>query len=219
MLTKRVLKYGIGSVFVLRIIILIIEVTYPNKFRYPRTWVLIACTFTGTALAQHNSRPSVSSYLLFGPHQKFSLYRAFQSKILNRSWYAPFPLSFLSMCVCINYCSILVLSMVDHFVWFRYFHVYQGFTFTEILAYFTICVWLIPFTFFISLSSNDNFLPGISLGDGTGSSGWRNQNGGEDSMGSKPRMRTVNRLLSIFNFLRKKRQDLLPSSVFNVKAL
>lgn len=89
----------------------------------------------------------------------------------------------------------------------------------EILSYFTLCVWLIPFAFFISLSSNDNFLPGISLGDGGGASWRANSGGAEDAMGTKPRMRTVNRVLAIFNFLRKKRQEILPSSVLNVKAL
>ncbi|CAG0904536.1 unnamed protein product, partial [Darwinula stevensoni] len=29
----------------------------------------------------------------------------------------------------------------------------------QILAYFTVCVWLIPFAFFVSLSANENVLP------------------------------------------------------------
>jgi hypothetical protein len=41
-----------------------------------------------------------------------------------------------------------------------------------------------------------------------------------DSLGGKPRHgRTVNRLLSFFSFLKKKRDEILPSSVFNVKAI
>ena len=29
----------------------------------------------------------------------------------------------------------------------------------QVLAYFTVCLWAVPFTFFISLSANDNVLP------------------------------------------------------------
>jgi len=119
------------------------------------------------------------------------------------------------------------LSILDHFLWFRYFHVYPEFLFPEILAYFVICVWLVPFGVFVSLSSNDNMLPGLSLGNVPASSygtapQWQQQAGGNGDLdaANKPRhIRTVNRLLALFNFLRKKRQEILPSSVLNVKAL
>ncbi|KAL0087547.1 transmembrane adaptor Erv26-domain-containing protein [Phycomyces blakesleeanus] len=58
-------------------------------------------------------------------------------------------LPFLSSCV---------LVFVDHFVWFRYFTKHYR-PFMDIAAFFGICVWLIPFTYFISLSANDNSLP------------------------------------------------------------
>ena len=29
----------------------------------------------------------------------------------------------------------------------------------QVLAYFTICLWLVPFAFFVSLSANENVLP------------------------------------------------------------
>jgi len=32
-------------------------------------------------------------------------------------------------------------------------------TFTQIASYFGICVWLVPFALFVSLSANDNVLP------------------------------------------------------------
>lgn len=32
-------------------------------------------------------------------------------------------------------------------------------TFTEIASYFGICVWLVPFALFVSLSASDNVLP------------------------------------------------------------
>ncbi|ORZ03469.1 transmembrane adaptor Erv26-domain-containing protein [Syncephalastrum racemosum] len=51
-----------------------------------------------------------------------------------------------------------LLVFVDHFVWFRYFSVHYR-AFMDIAAFFGVCVWLIPFTYFISLSANDNALP------------------------------------------------------------
>lgn len=40
----------------------------------------------------------------------------------------------------------------------KYVSLYQ-----QIMAYFTICLWLVPFTFFISLSANENVLPTTSV--------------------------------------------------------
>ncbi|XP_015919814.1 protein TEX261 [Parasteatoda tepidariorum] len=46
----------------------------------------------------------------------------------------------------------------DHYLAFRYFSsVY--YPFSQVLAYFTICLWLVPFAFFVSLSANENILP------------------------------------------------------------
>lgn len=46
----------------------------------------------------------------------------------------------------------------------------------QILAYFTFCLWLVPFAFFLSLSANDNVLPTLGSGgvvalDGEGEGG------------------------------------------------
>ncbi|KAI5795208.1 transmembrane adaptor Erv26 [Geopyxis carbonaria] len=42
-------------------------------------------------------------------------------------------------------------------------------TFTEISAFFGICVWLVPFSLFVSLSASDNVLPSTSdIGSGIG---------------------------------------------------
>jgi hypothetical protein len=51
-----------------------------------------------------------------------------------------------------------VLVLIDHFVWFQYFTRHYT-PFMDIAAFFGICVWLIPFAYFISLSANDNALP------------------------------------------------------------
>ncbi|CAH0031377.1 hypothetical protein V2G26_015690 [Clonostachys chloroleuca] len=66
---------------------------------------------------------------------------------------------------------VLVLS--DHYVWFKYFSgsqsrsyqrsaYYQDVdvpSFTMIASYFGLCVWLVPFSLFVSLSAGDNVLP------------------------------------------------------------
>ncbi|KAI1365687.1 transmembrane adaptor Erv26 [Xylaria arbuscula] len=69
-----------------------------------------------------------------------------------------------------------VLVIANHYVWFRHFSEAQQQsysrltsmydqpdvpTFTEIASFFGICVWLIPFALFVSLSASDNVLPTI----------------------------------------------------------
>lgn len=50
------------------------------------------------------------------------------------------------------------LVFVNHYLAFQFFaEVYHNFS--EVISYFTLCLWLIPFTFFISLSASDNVLP------------------------------------------------------------
>lgn len=57
-----------------------------------------------------------------------------------------------------NFILTVVLVVVNHYFAFRYFsEVY--YSFSEILSFFTLCLWLIPFTFFVSLSAGDNVLP------------------------------------------------------------
>ncbi|KHN98926.1 DUF396 domain protein [Metarhizium album ARSEF 1941] len=66
-----------------------------------------------------------------------------------------------------------VLVLVHHYVWFRYFsnaqtRAYQRSSyydqadlpsFSMIASYFGLCVWLVPFALFVSLSASDNVLP------------------------------------------------------------
>ena len=56
-----------------------------------------------------------------------------------------------------------MLVLVDHFLWFQYFTTTRYFVFVDVAAFFGICVWLIPFAYFISLSANDNALPSFGL--------------------------------------------------------
>lgn len=83
-----------------------------------------------------------------------------------------------------------VLVLTNHLVWYRHFSARQKTaydnmtsyydapdnipTFTEIASYFGICVWLVPFALFVSLSASDNILPyenpaAAAAADGDGS--------------------------------------------------
>lgn len=67
----------------------------------------------------------------------------------------------------------LGLVLINHYVWFKHFshgqeRAYQNYSyydtpdipsFTEIASYFGLCVWLVPFALFVSLSASDNILP------------------------------------------------------------
>lgn len=52
----------------------------------------------------------------------------------------------------------VVSVIVNHYLAFSYFTTVWH-PFQEVLAYFTVCLWLVPFAFFVSLSANENVLP------------------------------------------------------------
>ncbi|CAF3313040.1 unnamed protein product [Rotaria socialis] len=52
----------------------------------------------------------------------------------------------------------MVLLIIHHYFAFSFFNNYY-YPFPEILAYFTIFVWIVPFCFVLSLSANDYVLP------------------------------------------------------------
>lgn len=83
-----------------------------------------------------------------------------------------------------------VLVLLNHWLWFRFFssptafqpnrasdardrYAYSGYnynqpSFTEIASYFGICVWLVPFALFVSLSAGENVLPSMGSEYATG---------------------------------------------------
>jgi hypothetical protein len=81
--------------------------------------------------------------------------------------------------------GVAVLVLLNHYVWFKHFshhqeRAYQNMasyydtpddvpSFTEIASYFGLCVWLVPFSLFVSLSASDNILP--TMGSEPSSSG------------------------------------------------
>lgn len=80
----------------------------------------------------------------------------------------------------------IVLVITNHFLWFRHFSTAPFNTppssrypksrydqldmpsFTEISSYFGLCVWLIPFSLFVSLSAGENVLPSMGSEYATG---------------------------------------------------
>lgn len=57
-----------------------------------------------------------------------------------------------------NFILSCILVVVNHYLAFQYF-AEEYYPFSEVLAYFTFCLWIIPFAFFVSLSAGENVLP------------------------------------------------------------
>ncbi|KAG1704377.1 Protein TEX261 [Nymphon striatum] len=55
----------------------------------------------------------------------------------------------------------IVLVVVNHYMAFSSFSL-GYYSMSEILAYFTLCMWLVPFAFFVSLSANEYVLPTLA---------------------------------------------------------
>jgi len=97
--------------------------------------------------------------------------------------------------------------IVDHSLWF--YHFTQNYMeFNEIASFFLVCVWLVPFGFFISMSANDNTLPyGIISSSGE-------EVTADDftfPVGSRKRGKKTSRLMYFFNYLKKKKDQYLPN--------
>ncbi|KAI8427087.1 hypothetical protein MSG28_014725 [Choristoneura fumiferana] len=56
------------------------------------------------------------------------------------------------------FAAAVAALVAHHYLAFQYFgQVY--YSFSEVLAYFTLCLWVVPFALFVSLSANDYVLP------------------------------------------------------------
>ncbi|KAI8053095.1 transmembrane adaptor Erv26 [Syncephalis plumigaleata] len=57
-----------------------------------------------------------------------------------------------------------IMSVINHFLWFQYFSRHPA-TLLQVATFFGICVWLIPFIYFLSLSTNNTSLPSFGQQD------------------------------------------------------
>lgn len=55
----------------------------------------------------------------------------------------------------------VVMLVVNHYMAFSYF-ASTYYNFSELMAYFTLCLWLVPSALFVSLSANENVLPTVT---------------------------------------------------------
>mmetsp|Transcript_21813 Transcript_21813/g.51929 ORF Transcript_21813/g.51929 Transcript_21813/m.51929 type:complete len:217 (-) Transcript_21813:33-683(-) len=96
---------------------------------------------------------------------------------------------FLGSCVCV---------VLNHVWWISYFRS-ETFRVLQVMGFFVPCVWLVPFAFFVSLSLNDNVLPG----SGAPSSG------GEIDTGDGVKSKAGSLLKVIFSFVHNKRDTMM----------
>ncbi|KAJ6646018.1 Protein TEX261, partial [Pseudolycoriella hygida] len=69
-----------------------------------------------------------------------------------------FPFVMFTSIPFIGSCIMLV---INHWLAYSYFF-NNWYQFSEVLGYFTLCLWTVPFALFVSLSANDNVLPTIN---------------------------------------------------------
>uniref|UniRef100_A0A1L8DJR6 Protein TEX261 n=1 Tax=Nyssomyia neivai TaxID=330878 RepID=A0A1L8DJR6_9DIPT len=60
-----------------------------------------------------------------------------------------------------SFLGSVILLLINNYLAFTYFATHY-YLLTEVIAYFTVCLWLIPFALFVSLSANDNVLPTVN---------------------------------------------------------
>lgn len=86
-----------------------------------------------------------------------------------------------------------IMALINHFAWFYHMVNYAYYSYGEIIAIFVICVWACPLAFVISLSTTEQLPYGAEA------------EGAERRKGS-------NRIANLFRMLKRKQEELLPSS-------
>jgi len=60
-----------------------------------------------------------------------------------------------------SFIGAVLMLIINHVLAFRQFAAVY-YPFSEVMAYFTLCLWVVPFALFISLSANNNVLPTVN---------------------------------------------------------
>ena len=92
----------------------------------------------------------------------------------------------------------LGLLVASHYLWAVHFMAHYH-SLTHVLCFLLFNLWLLPFGFFISLSFNETVLPNRQAQDA------------DDVYAEGGRTQKKSGLVSAFNFLGEKRDDLMPS--------
>ena len=79
---------------------------------------------------------------------------------------------------------IIALLLLNHGLWFWFFRE-NYLPFAQILSIFFLCVWLVPFAFFVSLSANENTLPYANTSIASMFDGVREERGEEEEGGAR----------------------------------
>jgi hypothetical protein len=103
-----------------------------------------------------------------------------------------------------NFLLSAALAFANHFLWFYYF-AYNYHDTADVIGFFVTCVWLVPFSFFISLSANDNVLPFVGSPPPS-----------EGEGGGKKRS---NIILAFMRFLGRTKESVLPTTSSSAKML
>ncbi|KAE9533846.1 hypothetical protein AGLY_008925 [Aphis glycines] len=64
----------------------------------------------------------------------------------------------------LSFISSIILLLGNHVLAFKYFR-QRYTTLSEVFSYFTVCLWMVPFMFILSLSANDNTFPTTNVDD------------------------------------------------------
>lgn len=142
---------------------------------YARALTTCTCTHAHIIFvhAHHSLYNTLCSSLASGPGSYYLLLKDFPFiELLSPKFLAAAgkgrQISPLLLSLCLPSCVIrsvteqlcfTALVIVDHFSWFYHFSTVYYLDFNEIVAFFLLCVWLVPFMYFISLSANESTLP------------------------------------------------------------
>ncbi|XP_025419814.1 protein TEX261 [Sipha flava] len=64
----------------------------------------------------------------------------------------------------LSFIMSIILLVGNHVLAFKYFRQRYS-TLSEVISYFTVCLWTVPFMYLLSLSANDNTLPVTNVDD------------------------------------------------------
>jgi len=109
-------------------------------------------------IIQWIAKISIGLYIVFFITESFSwmmLICGLAAHVLHLFILRTFPeVRILSL----EFIGSVVLLLANHYFAYKHFQDFF-YSLSEILGYFTLCLWLVPFALFVSLSANDQVLP------------------------------------------------------------